>query len=141
MTLPIPPPSLLDLVDCYNSTLSALLNKHAPVRSKLITSHKPNPLYTPALRVLKTARRRCEHQWRTNPSSVTLNLLRKATNFYTKSILAAKRVYYSELIQSVSNEPRQMWNTVNNILHRKQAPPLRSSFPSSSIDQQFGTFL
>jgi len=30
-----PPSTPSDLVDCYNSTLSQLLNKHAPLKSKI----------------------------------------------------------------------------------------------------------
>ena len=33
-----PPSTLQELVDCYNSTLSEILNKHAPIQSKLISS-------------------------------------------------------------------------------------------------------
>ena len=135
-----PPSTLQELVDCYNHTLSSLLDKHAPLKSKLICSHDPNPWYTPALKVFKAARRRCEHHWLTNPSTSALNSLRQATNFYTKSVLAAKRLYYSELIQSVSSQPRELWHTINNILHRKQSPSLPTSVPIPSIAQMFGSF-
>ena len=135
-----PPSTLPELIDCYNKTLSVLLDKHAPIRSKLISTHQPNPWYTPALRVLKAARRRCEHEWHANPSVVTLKCLRQATNFYNKSILAAKRLYHSELIQSVSSQPRELWHAVNSILHRNQPPSLPSSVPSASIAQMFGSF-
>jgi exonuclease III len=37
-----PPSELSALVDCYNSTLSALLNKHAPLKSKISRSKPPN---------------------------------------------------------------------------------------------------
>ena len=35
-----PPSTLSELVTCYNSTLTAILDRHAPVQSKLITSSK-----------------------------------------------------------------------------------------------------
>jgi len=38
-----PPSTLSDLVDCYNSTLSQLLNKHAPLKSKIIRIKPRNP--------------------------------------------------------------------------------------------------
>ena len=101
-----PPSKHPDLVDCYNRTLSTLLDKHAPVRTKLISSHQSN---TPALRVLKVAR--CEHEWHANPPAVTLHCLHRATNFHHKSIMAAKRLYHSELIQSVSGQPRVIFST------------------------------
>ena len=135
-----PPSTLQELVDCYNFTLSSLLDKHAPVRSKLITSHQPNPWFTHELRVLKTDRRRCEHHWLADPSATTLRCLHQATNLYTKAVLAAKRLYYSELVQSVSDQPRELWHTVNTILHRKQPPSAPSGIPPQSIAQMFGSY-
>jgi len=44
-----PPSTLTDLVDCYNSTLSQLLNKHAPLKSKITRTKPRNPWYTLAL--------------------------------------------------------------------------------------------
>ena len=129
-----------ELVICYNTTLSAILDKHAPLQSKLITSSHSNPWYTTELRAFKCDRRRCERQWRSNPSSVTLSLVRKATNLYNKALLAAKKLYYSELVLANSGEPRLLWNTVNNILHRRQGPSLPVNISASSIAQSFAKF-
>ena len=135
-----PPSSLSELVSCYNKTLTAILDKHAPVKSKLVTSSKSNPWFTTELRVLKCDRRRCERQWRSCPSSKTLASVRKSTNLYNKALLAAKKLYYSELVQSNSNQPRQLWNTVNNILHRRHSPSLPTSLPVASVAQSFAKF-
>jgi hypothetical protein len=50
-----PPTKLSDLVDCYNSTLSSILDKHAPVKSKFTHLKPANPWFTPALNKLKHA--------------------------------------------------------------------------------------
>ena len=52
------PPTLLDsLLPAYNSTLSALFDKHAPVISKLSRGHsKTAPWFTPALRAVRSFR-------------------------------------------------------------------------------------
>jgi len=135
-----PPTTLRELVNCYNTTLSHILDKHAPVISKLITSEKSNPWYTTELRVLKCDRRRCEHQWRAHPSSHTLCLLRKATKTYNNALLAAKKLYYSELVASNSGNSQQLWNTINSILHRHHSPSLPISIPASSLAQTFAQF-
>ena len=44
-----PPTNLSDLVDSYNTTLSSLLDKHAPLKTKTISSKPPNPWFTPVL--------------------------------------------------------------------------------------------
>jgi len=43
-----PPTDLSDLVDFYNSTLTTLLDKHAPLKTKSIRAKLPNPWFTPA---------------------------------------------------------------------------------------------
>ena len=58
-----PPTILSDLVDCYNSTLSALLNKHAPLKSKIFHPKPANHWFTPALNKLKRAKRHLERVW------------------------------------------------------------------------------
>jgi exonuclease III len=135
-----PPTTLPELISCYNTTLSNILDKHAPVVSKLTTSEKSNPWYTTELRVLKCDRRRCEHQWRAHPSSHTLCLLRKATKTYNNALLAAKKLYYSELVESNSGNPQRLWNTINNILHRHHSPSLPTTIPISSLAQFFAQF-
>jgi exonuclease III len=44
-----PPIKLSDLVDCYNYTLSSILDKHAPVKTKFTRLKPANPSFTPAL--------------------------------------------------------------------------------------------
>jgi len=53
--------TLSDLVDCYNSTLSQHLNKHAPLMSKIIRTKPRNSWYTLALKRIKSAKRHLEH--------------------------------------------------------------------------------
>jgi len=64
----------------------------------------------------------------------------KATNLYNKALLTAKKLYYSELVLSSLNEPRQLWHTVNNILHCHCSPSLPTNIPTSSIAQSFAQF-
>jgi len=135
-----PPTALPDLVALYNNTLLAILDKHAPVQSKLIASAKSNPWYTTELRTLKCHRRRCEHQWRSHPSAQSLGFLRTATNVYNRALLAAKKLYYSELVTSNSANPHQLWNTISNILHRHQSPSLPTTISASSVAQSLAEF-
>ena len=47
-----PPTSLPELLDSYNSTLRSVLDKHAPLITKLSKPCKSNPWYNPALLAL-----------------------------------------------------------------------------------------
>ena len=135
-----PPSELDELVDCYNSTLINILNGHAPLITKPIRSSKSNPWYTPALHALKKTRRTLERQCRSLPTLANLAALRKASNHYHHAILAAKKLYHSNLISSNSSNPRQLWKTVNNLLHRSPAPAFPNISSVTSVAQQFSTF-
>jgi len=49
---PHPPSTYSDRADCYNSNLSQLHNKHAPLKSKIIRTKSRNPWYYQALEKL-----------------------------------------------------------------------------------------
>ena len=135
-----PPNNLHDLVDCYNKTLSDLLNKHAPLKSKLFQPKPSNPWFSPTLRKLKSTRRHLEKIWSSSHSLFDLKLLRSATNHYHAAIIKAKKLYNSSLISSNLHNPRKLWHTINHLLHKIAAPSLPSSDSLSSLPQSFATF-
>ena len=60
-----------ELVDFYNTTLAALLEKHAPLITKPVRHN--NPWYTAELKKRKAASRKAERKWRKTHSSVCKN--------------------------------------------------------------------
>jgi len=135
-----PPSDLSGFVDCYNSTLAALLNKHAPLKSTTLRTKPANKWFTPALNKLKQAKRHLERVWSRSHSTEDLKSFHSATNHYHAAIIKAKRNYNSSLISSSRTNPRQLWKTVNKLLHRTSAPPLPSSNSLSNLAQSFATF-
>ena len=135
-----PPANLSDLVDCYNSTLVALLNKHAPLKCKSLCLKPPNKWFTSALNKIKLAKRHLERVWSRSHSAEDLKTLRSTTNLYHSAIIKAKRDYNSTLISSARTNPRQLWNTVNNLLHRTSTSILPTSDSLGSLSQSFATF-
>ena len=135
-----PPTSLSELVSCYNSTLSSLLDKHAPLKSKTISQKPNNPWYTPALHSLKSTCRRLRRIWSSTRSATDLSNLRSATNLYHASILKTKRSYYQSLISSSQSDPKKLWHTVNNLLLRHNDPVLPSTNNSSDLCNKFSSF-
>jgi hypothetical protein len=74
------------------------------------------------------------------PTLPNLTALRQVSNSYFKSIVAAKKQYHADLIASNTSNPRQLWKTVNSLLHRSTTPSLPSVSSITSIAQQFATF-
>ena len=135
-----PPSSLFELITCYNSTLSSLLNKHAPLKSKTVTQKPKNPWYTPTLHSLKSSCRRLNRIWNATHSASDLAKLRSATNLYHASIIQAKRSYNKSLISSSKSNSKKLWHTINNILLRRTDPALPSYTNSTDIANNFLKF-
>ncbi len=97
--------SLSDLVNVYNTTLSTLLDKHAPLITKQVSTSKSNPWFNSDLASLKHNRRKLERTWRSTHSIADLDLLREATKNYHKAIVKAKQDYHARQIQMNSSTP------------------------------------
>ena len=135
-----PPTGLSELVSCYNTTLSLLLDKHAPLKSKTVSQKPNNPWYTPALHSLKSACRRLHRIWASSHSAIDLTNLRSATNHYHASILKSKRSYYKSLISSSKSDSKKLWCTINNLLLRRSDPVLPSSDNTTELCNKFSSF-
>jgi hypothetical protein len=62
--------SVSDLVNKYNNNLSGLLDKHAPLQTKMITLRPNAPWYTNEIREAKREKRKCERKWRQTKEEV-----------------------------------------------------------------------
>ena len=58
-----PPDALTDLVSCYGSTMTSLLDKHAPLQKKTITVRLQVPWFNNEVKEAKRLRRRGERIW------------------------------------------------------------------------------
>ena len=57
------PDDLTELVTLYNDTLSSILDKHAPLITKTVSSHSEVPWFTDHVRTEKRKRRKAEKRW------------------------------------------------------------------------------
>ena len=136
-----PPGSLGSLLIAYDTTLHALLDKHAPTISKFFTvGSRSNPWFTPALRIFRSARRSAENLWKSTRAPEALAALKTLTNRYHKLISSAKKRYFANLVTSNSDNPQRLWKTVNSILHRIRQHPLPSSLSGQSLSDSFASF-
>ena len=52
------------LVERYESQLSTILDKHAPVKTRVVTVRPSSPWYTDGIKAEKVKRRKLERRWR-----------------------------------------------------------------------------
>ena len=93
------PPSDLDkLVDCYNTTLVDLLDRHAPLKTKTVTVRPQVPWYSEEMREAKRERRRLERKWRSTRSAADFELFKKKKNRVTYLLKEAKSAFLLNLL-------------------------------------------
>jgi hypothetical protein len=135
-----PPSDLASLVNLYNFTLSSILNKHAPLKTKTVRPKQSQPWFNSSLSKLKSARRHLEKIWLRTRSAHDWKLLRSATNHYHAAIISAKRHFNSTLIYSNLSQPRKLWHSVNKLLHRKSDAHLPTSVQPDSLPVRFASY-
>ena len=82
-----PPNSLPELL--ADSKLRSILDKHAPLITKLSKPHNPNPWYALALLALKSARRHLERKYISTHSAADWKVLITAISQYHKLMARA----------------------------------------------------
>jgi len=136
-----PPTSLGSLLMAYNTTLSTLLDKHAPVITKFTTrTFKSSPCFSPTLHAFRATVRHAENLYKSTHSALDWSSFKSLCNHYHKLILLIKKQYYSHLVSSSSENPRHLWQTLNRLLHRKSSSPLPYSTSVTSLTDSFASF-
>ena len=96
-----PPAVLTDLVSCYGSTMTSLLDKHAPLQKKTITVRPRVPWFNNEIKEAKRLRRRNERIWRrTGLESDRVKFI-KARNHTNHVMEQARRDYYFSLMKMI----------------------------------------
>ena len=77
------------------------------------------------IQLAKRLRQKLERRTR---SCLDRSRYRKQANLCNKMMSDARRKYYADCINETAENPRKLWKTINNILHRTQSPSI-PAFP------------
>ena len=129
------------LLVAYNISLSSLLDKHAPVITKLSKrKSKPNPWFTATQRAFRSTVRHAENLWKRTHSALDRSSFESLRNQYHRLTHTSKKQYFSNLVSSVSDNPKRLWQIVNKLLYCKSSSPLPASAPGTSLADSFNNF-
>lgn len=115
-----PSPTLNNLVDQYHTCLSNLMDKHAPVRSKMFTERPLYPWYNTDITEAKQWRRKCERLYRRTRLTVHKDMYREAREKMNKMIKDAKMSYYNDKIMNGCSNQKSLFTFLDKVCHRKQ---------------------
>jgi hypothetical protein len=132
-TLYSSPSATLDSYLCqFNSTLSTLLDKHAPLKSISFQSKIRKPFITDEIVKAKSIRSKLETIWRKQKSDENKKKFKTQAKIVNKLITKSRRNYYRELISNCANQPKKLWSAIDALLSRT-TPPVLPSCNSPSL--------
>ena len=114
------PNHLVDLVNCFNTTLKSITDKHAPWRKRSMTQRAHAPRLSDEIRSAKRRRRITERNWRSTKSESdwrTFTLLRNKVVFLMNKSL---HEFYTDFVSNISGDQRKLLLLQRNCSIRQQ---------------------
>ena len=129
-----------ELVSCYQDTLSGLIDKHAPEKSKRIVVRPKQPWYNDNLDNLKRARRKCERKWLKTGLEADLLAFKKARNKFTNCLKSQRCKYLTDLVSDCAGDQKKLFKVVAFLTGDKKCSPLPDYQDPHALANDFGQF-
>ena len=109
-----------DLCNQYDNELSKVVEAHAPLKTRLVTSRPPAPWYSEEIAAEKSKRRKLERRWRKTGSEADKQQYADKCRGVRKLLKSSKMSYYASLINENKSVSKILFNTIDRMLHRPQ---------------------
>ena len=131
--------NLDELVSCYNSTLSSLMDKHAPLQSRNVNG--PRIPWFNEIRDAIKGRRKAERKWRRTKSvSHYLADFKQKKNYATLLMNRARYAYYSEFINENSADQGRLFRATKTLLKELNKLSLPEGSDAQVLANDIGKF-
>ena len=126
--------------ECFNTTLSRLLEAHAPLITKTITTRPCVPWYSDEIKAIKRRRRKAEKLWRgTKKDSDLMNFksIRNEANYLMKQ---AKCHFYTDIVNENSHNQKKLYAVAKNLLIPKKELCFPDHHDMNSLANELGQY-
>ena len=110
------------LVANFESTLTSLLDTHAPTKKRTIILRPHAPWYNDSIHVEKKKRRKLERRWGKSGLFIDWELYITQCGVTNDMIKNAKFNHYSSIITENKGNQKVLFKTTDQLLHRNQNP-------------------
>ena len=133
-----------ELYEQYHSTLSDIMDKHAPFKKTRIPNRDSNKWINHDIIDEKRKKRQLERKWRKTKLPSDRRKYVRQVHLFNRLTAKAKNDYYTKIIEDGKGNPKKLWSAINTVLHRTPATTLpdcvnlkmlASSFSSYFIDK------
>ncbi|PFX28819.1 RNA-directed DNA polymerase from mobile element jockey [Stylophora pistillata] len=112
----------LDSLTCnYNTTLSGIIESHAPLKMKTIVSRPTVPWYNEDIHKAKLLRRKAERKWKKTKWEADFQLFKKRRNHLTHLLNEAKRKFFTDFVEDNSSEQGRLFRATRSLLGKNDS--------------------
>ncbi|KAK6181912.1 hypothetical protein SNE40_009690 [Patella caerulea] len=135
--------SVLDSVDdkwsVFNQALYGTLDRHAPLKKRIVTIRPHSKWFNDSLLTLKHQCRSAETNWRRSGLEVHLQIYKCKRNQYSSELRSTKIKYLKDLI-TTSNNSKTLFQTFNNLTKDVSGDKYPSCFDKDALPEIFSNF-
>ena len=134
------PDTLDTLLYQYDTQITALLEKHAPLKSKTVTVRPYTPWFNEDVYSLKKQRRKAEHHWRKSGLEVHRQIYCNLRDKFNACVKEAKVAFFNEKVTACGSDQKALFRVVNQLLGKNNEVKLPSYDTVEEVLEKFGNF-
>ena len=109
------PNHLADLVNCFNTTLKSITDKHAPWRKRSMTQRAQVPWLSDEIRSAKRRRRIAERNWRSTKCESDWRTFKLLPNRVVFLMNKSRRKFYTDFVSNISGDQRKLFSATKKL--------------------------
>ena len=124
----------------YNNTLSALVDRHAPLKSKRVRSRPSVSWYTAEINAANKLRRKAEKRWRRTRLHDDFVAFKAQRNRVTYLMNVARKEFYTDFIAENSSDQGKLFRAAKKLLAKKEVPSFPEYVDNSALVNDIGRY-
>ena len=134
------PTTLEEHVSSYNTILTEILEKHAPIKTKVIRDTHHFPWFNEKIKDEILLQRCKERIWQKELTEYSWRAFYNQCRYVANLIKTLQMNYYKNITAENRTDFKAIYKIVNGLLHRKQESPLPPITPLSKLAEEFSEF-
>jgi len=132
--------SVDELVSKYNSALQNIVQKHAPIKSRVTTTRPCADWFTAEVQTEKKKKRKYERRYRRTRTLEDARLFKEQSDYYYHLLVTTRQKFYQEKIKTCGNDQKAMYSILSKLLHRSSPTLLPAHDDLPTLANSFAIF-
>ena len=130
-----------ELVQNYDKTLGQLLNKHAPVKSKIVKKNHEQPWFNEHIKSEIILRQKKERQWENDNTEYSFRAFYNQRQFSANLIRKYQKQYYNEVLLEHKYDAKAIFKITNKLLFKDESLTLPSELSIKLLADNFNNLI